>query len=56
MKKILIWLYYGLPTLLMAWGLFSWIEVVCKNTAPNPEYSAINMIILCLKIVGISLS
>lgn len=32
--------------LLLLWFVLSWVEVITKNIAPNPNYSPINMFTL----------
>lgn len=27
------------------WGIASWVEIVCKNTEPNPHYSEYNLLV-----------
>ena len=42
-----IWKVLGALLLaLIAWGVISWFEVICKNTTPDPQYWEYNLILL----------
>ena len=51
MKKLLSNIFwYGIPCLMIAWIALSWLEVVTKNSFPNPEYSVLNLFEIICKI------
>ena len=33
------------------WGFISWVEVICKNLDPNPNYSSWNLIKLIVETI-----
>lgn len=39
----------ALEVALVAWGFACWIEIVCKNMQPNPQYSDWNIIVSSLE-------
>lgn len=43
----MIWgTYYALFIMVALWGICSWVEVIAKNTTPDPVYSPANLIVL----------
>lgn len=34
--------------LILMWWAINYIEIICKNTSPNPDYSSMNFIVKCL--------
>lgn len=45
MKRLLSSLLYTTVILAFIWGMASYIEIICKNTSPNPKYSEYNIIV-----------
>jgi hypothetical protein len=41
--------YYLLAFVFLAWGLFSYLDIITHNLTPGYEYSNINLIYLLVK-------
>ena len=41
--------YYILTCIFLAWFMFSYLEIICKNLMPAPEYSDNNLLIILFK-------
>lgn len=49
LKKILWFLYCAAGALFVAWILFSWLDVIADNIAPDPVHWKYNFFILFLQ-------
>lgn len=49
MKKFLTNTWCTLSVLFIAWLVFSYAEIICKNMAPNPTYSPINLLTMMFR-------
>lgn len=45
MKKLLSGLLVTISVAMLIWIGMSYIEIICKNTSPNPEYNDNNIIV-----------
>jgi len=43
MKKIIEGIFFTVAVVFLAWFAISYIEVICKNMAPNPIYWDLNL-------------
>lgn len=43
-KRFMTTLFYIILLLSALWFCASWIEIICKNTSVNPEYSDLNLL------------
>lgn len=48
-KKFITNMICVVSTLLIAWCMLSFFEIICKNTNPNPIYSVHNFFVLIFK-------
>lgn len=39
----------GILLAIIAWGIISWFEIICKNVNPDPQYWEYNLILLFLR-------
>ena len=49
MKKFLSNAITTISVIFVAWIVLSWIEVCCKNTTPDPQYSPLNLLVILLE-------
>lgn len=49
MKKFLSNVITAVSVIFIAWFVLSWVEVCCKNTAPDPQYSPLNLLVILLE-------
>ena len=50
-RKILWFLYCAAGVLFVAWVLFSWLDIIADNIAPNPVHWQYNFFVLFVDIM-----
>ena len=49
LKKLAARALYGLLMLFLLWMAFSWLDTICHNAMPNPQYSPINFFAMVIR-------
>lgn len=48
-KKCITNMLYITSVIILIWMVASYVEIICKNTDPNPTYSEANLIVQIIK-------